>query len=286
MTKVVEGHRGAALAVAAISAIGVVTLWWMFVARRTGRLLDDAALHGAEFGRNRLWQVAEPVLDVISTPFVAVVLVVTMLLAVLRRRVLFAVQVAVLMAGANLTTQLLKRVIFDRPDVGLQDMVSNTLPSGHTTAAASCAAALVFVAPAALRPVAAVVGALYTAATGVSTLIGGWHRPSDVVAAVLVVLAWGGLASALGAGRVVVPGRERPRETLAVVVALVLAALAAGIGAALALQASLAAVPGGLDTQTELVTAYGGGALGVVAATSGAFAVLLVMRRAADPHTH
>ena len=37
----------------------------------------------------------------------------------------------------------------------------------------------------------------YTTATGISTLIGQWHRPSDVVAAVLVVLAWTAIACAL-----------------------------------------------------------------------------------------
>lgn len=262
----------------------MIVVWWLFVVQRTGRLLDKAAFEGAEFGRNALWQVAEPVLDVISTPFVALVLIGTMVLALLRRRVLFAVQVVVLIAGANLTTQVLKRFVLDRPNLGLADMANNTLPSGHTTAAAACAAALVFAVPRRMRPVTAVLGAAYTAATGVSTLVGAWHRPSDVVAAVLVVLAWAGLASAIGAGRVVVPGTDRPRETAVVAGALVLGGVAAAVGAALALQRSLAALPGGLGSTAELLTAYGGGALGVVAVTGVAFGTLLLMRRAADPH--
>ena len=58
-------------------------------------------------------------------------------------------------------------------------------------------AALLLVVPPRVRPWAAVLGAGYTTATGVSTLIGQWHRPSDVVAGVLVVLAWTAIACAL-----------------------------------------------------------------------------------------
>ena len=91
-------------------------------------------------------------------------------------------------------------------------------PSGHTTAAASVSAALLLVVPPRARPWAAVLGAGYTTATGISTLIGQWHRPSDVVAAVLVVLAWTAIACALVAltparrvdGDRCAPARGRP----------------------------------------------------------------------------
>ena len=105
-----------------------------------------------------------------------------------------AVQVAVLMAGATLTTQLLKYLVLYRPHLGTWPHYGNTLPSGHTTAAAAASASLLFVVGPRARPLVAVLGALYTAATGWSTLIGQWHRPSDVVAAVFVVTAWFALA--------------------------------------------------------------------------------------------
>lgn len=281
------GHIGPALVVAFLASAGVWAVWRVFVSTRTGRLLDEAAFEGAEFGRNELWDAAESVLDVISIPFIIGVLLATMLLAVLRRRVLLAVQVAFLMGGANLTTQLLK-MVFDRPEVGAADALPNSLPSGHTTAAASVAAALVLVVPRRLRPAAAVGGAVYTVATGVSTLVAGWHRPSDAVAAVLVVLAWAGLASAAGGiaalGRgTVAPGTDPPRETTAVATLLLLAGGAAGVMAALALQRGLGGLDAGLDSTAELLTAYGGGALGVVAVTCVTFGVLLLMRRSAEP---
>ncbi|NTW41804.1 MAG: phosphatase PAP2 family protein, partial [Cellulomonadaceae bacterium] len=200
-----------------------------------------------------------------------------------RRRVVLALQVAVLMGGANLTTQVLKHVVLSRPDLALDDSLRNTLPSGHTTAAASVAAALVLVVPRRVRPAAALVGAAYTVATGISTLVGGWHRPSDVVAAVLVVLGWAGLATALGARGTLPPGSPHPRETAVVASTLVLAGLTAGVLAAVALERTTAAIETGLDSTAALLTAYGGGSLGVGAVVSLAFGTLLAMRAAADP---
>lgn len=275
--------RAAAAATAVLGVVGVLGLWSVFVTTFTGQRVDQAAFDGSSVGRSRLWTVAEPVLEIISVPFVAAVLLAAMLLAVLRRRLLVAAQVAVLMAGANLSTQLLKNVVLDRPVYGVDRwFLANTMPSGHTTAAASVAVALLLVVPPRLRPGAAVVAVAYTGATGVSTLVGRWHRPSDVVAALLVVLVWGAVAVALGLrhpgpGRVRVPG---PGGRLAVVLAA--AGVLLGIGAGLALQRTLAALPEGIEGRAELATAYAGGALGVAAATCLVFAVLLALLRQTD----
>jgi membrane-associated phospholipid phosphatase len=274
-----HAHRGLAIAVAVASAGAVWAVWAVFARTVTGRLVDDAAWEGALKGQNRLWQLAEPVLDLISVPFIIGVLVAAMLLAVVRRRVLLAFQVAFLIGGSNLTTQLLKHGVLDRPDLGLGDSLRTTLPSGHTTAAASVAAALLLVVPRRLRPAVAVLGACYAAATGVSTLVGRWHRPSDAAAAVLVVLAWAGIVNAIGT-RVAAP--DDGRRTAAVAGFLGLAGLASGIGAGLALQRSIAASDDGGTSTAELLTAYAGGALGVVCVVMCAFAVMLIMVRAVE----
>ncbi|WP_407344731.1 phosphatase PAP2 family protein [Pengzhenrongella phosphoraccumulans] len=292
------------LTTALVSAAGVWLTWRIFVASVPGQRVDQAVFEGARYGRNRLWQLAQPVLDVVSVPYIALVLIAAVLIAVVRRRWGLAIQVALLVAGANLTTQVLKNVVFDRPDLGATPVFSNALPSGHTTAAASVSAALVFVVPPRARPWAAVLGAVYTAATGVSTLIGGWHRPGDVVAAVLVVLAWSGLACALAAaspprptadlaatatGQIVLPtsarsGAARRRRGFAGFglggVLLVLVALVSALPAAYSMVVSwTTAQP--LDSRAELLVAYAGGAFGVVAVSSLAFAVLLVVRQSA-----
>ena len=290
------GRSGVAhgLTTAACAATGIWLLWRLFVDTAGGQRVDQAVFEGAAYGRTRLWQVAQPVLDLISVPFLALVLLGTVLIAIGRRRWGLAVQVALLVGGANLTTQVLKNIVFERPDLGATSAgYANTLPSGHTTVAASVSAALVFVVPPRARPWAAVLGALYTAATGVSTLIGRWHRPSDVAAAVLVVLAWSGFACALaaatrprdGVGRPLLPGRgsggrrARPGGFGVGGGLLLLAGSGAAVPAGYAMHRSWTTT-GALDSRAELLLAYAGGALGVVAISAVAFAALLLVCRA------
>lgn len=294
-----SGAIALGLATATVSAAGVWLTWRVFVASAAGQRVDQAVFEGALYGRTHLWRVAQPILDVVSVPYIAVVLIGAVLIAALRRRWGLAVQVALLMGGANLTTQVLKHWGLDRPDFGLGAGSTNTLPSGHTTAAASVSAALVFVVPPRARPWAAVLGAVYTATTGVSTLIGRWHRPSDVVAAVLVVLAWSGLACALaaGTGPRAVDGsaatptaefaRPRPTRTGSIRVGggfLLLVALLAALPAGYALH-RLWTTPGLLETRSELLVAYAGGAFGVVSMCALAFAALLAVRHRAGRAT-
>jgi membrane-associated phospholipid phosphatase len=109
-----------------------------------------------------------------------------------RREVLAAL---VVVAGANLTTQLLKVTLEHARhkafEHGIELPWANSFPSGHTTAAASIAVALLLVVPAAHRFAAAVAGAALTAAVGLSVVILGWHYPSDVLGGLLVVGTWG-----------------------------------------------------------------------------------------------
>jgi membrane-associated phospholipid phosphatase len=109
-----------------------------------------------------------------------------------RREVLAAI---VVVAGANLTTQLLKTTLeharYKAFEHGIELPWPNSFPSGHTTAAASIAVALLLVVPAAHRLAAAVTGGAITAAVGLSVVILGWHYPSDVLGGLLVVGTWG-----------------------------------------------------------------------------------------------
>ena len=281
-----EGRRrGRALAVSLLGAVGVWLVWHAFVGTGRGQLVDHVAFEGSYYGRTTLWSLAEPVLEIVSVPFIAAVLVGSMVLAVVRRRPLLALQVALVVGGANLSTQLLKNVVLGRPEmyVGLD---FNTLPSGHTTAAASVSVALLFVVPRRLRPTVAVLGAAYTVATGVSTLVGRWHRPSDVAAAALVVLFWAGVACAIGRTVEAAPDpgeadalrRHRGHRRAHVVVAgvLGLGALASGAVAAALLVRTLGRLHE-IDTEAGSVTAYAGGAMGVTAVVCLTFALTLLL---------
>ncbi len=282
--------RTVVVLVGCLAALGVWATWRVFVGTYDGQLLDQAAFEGVELGRNQLWRVAEPVLDVISVPFIAGVLAIAVIVALVRRRWLLAAQVALLIAGANASGQLLKYGLFERPDLEVGDRLANTLPSGHTIAATSCAVALVLVVPRKARAAVAVVGGLYAAGTGVSTLIGAWHRPGDVVAAVLLVLAWTCLVRALGPSGSRGTGADHRRESTAASLLLAGAVVAGGV-AGIALSRTLEAlrqVEGqfhstGLEARGDLLTAYGGGALGIVAVCAAAFGVVLMVLRVTEP---
>jgi len=285
-----RGYRpGVVVALCALvcvgSVAGVLALWSVFVDSLTGQQVEAAAVRGARFGQTALWRVAEHVLSVVSVTAIAGVLLVAVVIAVVRRRWELAVQVALVAGGANLTTQVLKYVFLPRPDLGVEvGSHANTLPSGHTTAAASIAVVLLLVVPARVRPVAALVGALYTAATGVSTLIGQWHRPSDVVAGVLVVLGWTAATCAITA---LWPARlsedaldgppPTPRSQTAALVVLGLVVVVAGLVAAVLLDGTWRSAVV-LESREDLLTAYGGGVAGSVAAVAAAFAIVLVLR--------
>jgi membrane-associated phospholipid phosphatase len=109
-----------------------------------------------------------------------------------RREALAAVAVV---AGANLTTQLLKVTLEHARhkafEHGIELPWANSFPSGHTTAAASIAVALLLVVPARHRSAALLAGAMLTAGVGLSVVVLAWHYPSDVLGGLLVVGAWG-----------------------------------------------------------------------------------------------
>ncbi len=269
--------RVAALLVAALAVVAVGGTWRAFVATGVGQAIDQAAYDGAHFGQTTLWSVARTVLDVVSVSFILLGVGAAAVVAFLRRRWVLALQAAVLVAGANLTTQLLKYEVLERPDLGTAGG-ANSLPSGHTTVAASFAAALLLVAPRRARPWLAVLGGAYAAATGVSTLIGQWHRPSDALAALFVVLAWAALVCGVGpASSCDPPAPSAASGTGVATATLLLITVAAGAPAAWGLSAAYDAVTEGASPAA--VQTYVAGALGVVASSSAVFAVLLLVRQ-------
>lgn len=277
------GARLAAGLLAVVAALGVHLSWQVFVASAAGQRVDRLALEGAQHGRNRLWVVAEPVLDVVSVSFVVLGILTAMAICLVRRRWVLAGQVVVLIAGSNATTQLLKYAVYDRPHLLSGWTGPNSLPSGHTTVAASVAVALLIAVPRAWRPTVALLGGAWTAATGVSTLVGQWHRPSDVVAAVLVVAAWGAAVCALGT-RSTLDEPVRPGDTLSTPGSFLAAGALTVVGAVAGFFAGIALTDLGTGMRNVPfegdVTAYAGGVAGVVAVTALAFAALLVLRQA------
>lgn len=161
-----------------------------FIYTATGQQVDEQAY--TEYA-NQFKSYRGPTLTALdSLPTVVGVIAVLGLVAVLiwKHRFLPSL-IGVLAAAAAVTsTYLLKHYLIVKPDLGVQEALSNSAPSGHTTFAAAAGAALFLAAPRFLRPTVALCAALATCLTGASTIINGWHRPADVVTAILVTAIW------------------------------------------------------------------------------------------------
>ncbi len=129
------GSRVVAGVVALLAVAGAWLVWRFFVDTFAGQMLERAAFDGAVTGQGELWAVAEPVLDTVSVAFVVGGLGAAMGIALLRRRWGLAVQVAFLVVGANVTTQLVKHSLLGREELIGGWHWENSLPSGHTTVA-------------------------------------------------------------------------------------------------------------------------------------------------------
>lgn len=265
---------------AGAEVVAFLAIWRFFVQSRHGQLLDTVALTGNTIGQARVSDVVDTVLNTMSVVSLAAATAVVAFIALIRRRVAVAVGAIMLIVGANVTTQLLKAVI-NRPELGVdveRAAAGNSLPSGHTTIAASVAVALMLVLPSGLRQVGAVVGALFASVAGVATLSAGWHRPSDAVAAVLVVGAW-----ACAAELFIVTAQRRhgdveygspSRFTVALLAGVGLLLLAAAWTAALVVDPVLA-TPAEELSRLRLFAGYAGGAVGIAGSVSVVLAAVL-----------
>lgn len=208
------------LLLAVASALALLgTIRFALMSQR-GQSWDQSALSsvyaGPEAKRHLL-----SLLGYVSIGTAAAALLICAVLAMVQGRIHLAVAAAVIIAGANVTTQVLKRNILERPDLGFTTL--NSLPSGHTTVVTSVVLATLLVAPRPLRTLFTVAGSFAVTLTGASTVVAGWHRPGDIIAALAVCLVWASVVAAfVGAGRT----GDSLLETM---LGAVLGAIAAGI---------------------------------------------------------
>ena len=174
----------ATTAVAALSYITTITT-------RTGQLLGELILGGRPATVEAVAS-AEQVLAALSRSSLVIGFAVVVLVALIQRRRYLALAAVITIVGSNLTTQLLKLIVLDRTDLldGLFYPLPNSFPSGHATAAASIAVALLLVLPPLLRAPTVVLSSIVVAAVGISTLIAGWHRMADAIGGVFLATAW------------------------------------------------------------------------------------------------
>lgn len=202
------------LGAACIAVTVVVVVWTHLGQRADERSRWSIAVPEALQETNLSW------LDLVSIKGIALGIVVVAVLALLRRRPRVALAAAALVAGANVTTQILKAAI-PRPYYGIG--ADNSLPSGHTTVLVSLALGLILALPRPLRTPCVLLTSAIGTFTGAAVVAERWHRPSDVVAAFGVCGLWAGIALLL-AGPVLHRGDVGRRFALHLVAGLVGAA--------------------------------------------------------------
>lgn len=262
----------------------VGAIYLVFVQTRPGQRIDDAALEGRDALTAEEVDTANDLLRTVDVASVALLGGAIVGVALMRGRPRLALAAGAVIVGANVTTQVLKKVL-PRPDRLADEALSvgNTLPSGHATVAMSIALAAVLVASRRYRGVVAVVGALYGASIGVATLTSGWHRPSDAAAAFAVVVAWAAVAATWVLHRRVV-GETVPAAPEGPLAAPLLSA--AGIvlcGAAFAgLVVALAARRLGRLDAVDLGDAYAGAAIAITGSALLLVGLLLAAVRSVE----
>lgn len=193
--------RAAVLLVLTLGALAAVfvTTYLVFVTTKSGQYADERAFVAAlRLVRNG--GIPDPVLTALDNlpAAVGVACAVGVLLCMVVRRTVLGPLVAT--AGgllAILLTQLLKHGVLERPSLGVSEANAVSFPSGHTTVAAAGVMALLLSLGPALRPVWGCIGAFVAGGAGISTVALGWHRPSDVVGALLLVALCGVLAASV-----------------------------------------------------------------------------------------
>ena len=163
------------------AAVGV---WWLGVRTMEGQSYEDmvwskfdAALPG--------W--LEPVVHVftISTVVIAtsaIMSIIALAVLIVRKRWLWIAQLAVFGGICFAAAELLKPLLPRPYLINLESNPNNSAPSGHVILAAV---------PRVCRALVAVIGWLYAVLVGLSVIAGQWHRPTDVIMALLIV---GGVA--------------------------------------------------------------------------------------------
>jgi membrane-associated phospholipid phosphatase len=268
------------LVLGSVELAAFLVVWRFFVQSEHGQLLDTVALSANRIGQARIENLVGTILNTLSAVSLAIATVVVGFIALIRRRFAVAVGAILLIVGANVTTQVAKYLI-TRPDLGVDPQratAGNSMPSGHTTIAASVAFALLLVLPGRIRGVGGILGAVFVSEAGIATLSAGWHRPSDAVAAVLVVGAWACAASLfiITAQRrhgAVVYGR--PHRLATGMLALAGIGLLAGAAIAVELTNQVLTTPIDELSRHRLLAAYAGGAMGIAGTASLILALVL-----------
>jgi membrane-associated phospholipid phosphatase len=196
------------LGVAALCLAGLAATWCASALVAGVRFKDAATLHDFRLlSRPHVDTVAHALLSVLEPVPFTVLAIALVGVAVARGRPRLGVAMAVVLALAPLSCEVLKPLLAHGHDQLPGAYVAEaSWPSGHATAAVVLALCALLVCPHQLRAAVGAIGACFTLAVGCSLLILAWHMPSDVIGGYLLGTLW--VALAVAALRARGPGRR------------------------------------------------------------------------------
>ncbi|WP_421083302.1 phosphatase PAP2 family protein [Rothia nasimurium] len=169
----------------------LVMAFVFFITTPTGQQLDEVSFQEFSYRFMTYTEQTSSLLDMIPAAAGVIAGIGLLFVLIWKHRFVPALVGLGMAIGANLTTQLLKNYFIIKPNLGIQEALGNSAPSGHTTFAAAAGLALFLASPKRFRPTVALLSMVFTVAAGYSTVVNGWHRPADVVTAILVTGLWG-----------------------------------------------------------------------------------------------
>ena len=170
----------------------LVSLYALAVCTTRGQLLENTAVLGSAATHPEPTWLQNVLATVADDSSLLIAMAMVLIIGWQQRRLRTGIVAAATILAANIATQILKNLVFVRPDLVVDPGVGaeNSLPSGTVTFLLSTALGLVMVLP--RFSLARAFGFLLVGtaiAGGCVTIMLGWHRPADVVAGVVVVIA-------------------------------------------------------------------------------------------------
>ncbi len=187
--------RTIALLGALVCALIAAVTWALAFRTGLGQAADARVLGGLKaYQQTRLGPLASSI-GQLGNPLPYAMMCLAACALALRRGVWTSVVVAAVLIVPNVITQVLKQELAETRVGNSVDAVS--WPSGHSTAAAALALALLLVAPVGWRAVVGLAGAAFAVAMATSVVLLGWHLPSDAVGGFAIAGTAACLAAAL-----------------------------------------------------------------------------------------
>lgn len=185
LTEIVSFNRYRAMIFATAT---LIFSYWFFIRTGLGQTIDTLGMFALHFLNKNLSSWEYILLTQYFWVFLVVQAAIIAFIILYRRVYQLGFLVLAMGVSATIATQILKHHVLDRPSLGITYYISNSFPSGHTTTACVLAVAFVMVSADRWKNIAAVLATLLISPVAIAVIVARWHRGSDILGAILVVL--------------------------------------------------------------------------------------------------